>query len=75
MRERTITLPLSDAKHVDTIEKRAEVLERTYEDGAVTYRVRIGDRQVAQLRASGARIEEIGDERPVGKGWGPSRAT
>ncbi len=75
VRERTITLPLSDAKHVDTIEKRAEVLERTYENGEVTYRVRIGDRQVAQLRAAGARmtVEDGPEEASERGGWSAAR--
>lgn len=60
VRERVLTLPLSDAKHIDAIEKRTDVLDRTYDDGVVTYRTRIGDRQLAMLRAAGARIQEEG---------------
>jgi len=57
IRERLLTLPLSESRAVSTIERRAEVLDRTYENGSVTLRARIGDRQLASLRASGARVE------------------
>jgi len=57
IRERLLTLPLSESRAVSTIERRAEVLERAYENGSVTLRARIGDRQLAELRASGARLE------------------
>ena len=51
-----ITVPLSDAKTVHTIENRAEVLGREYEGQRVTLRTRIGSRQLDQLRAAGAEI-------------------
>jgi len=57
VRERLLTLPMADSRSVSVIEKRAEVLDRAYENGSVTLRARIGDRQLAQLRASGARVE------------------
>ena len=56
IRERLLTLPLSDSRAISTIERRAEVLDRAYDGGEVTLRAMIGDRQVAQLRASGARL-------------------
>lgn len=56
VREVVITLPLSDSRSLHTIENRAEVLSRDYEDGQATLRARIGERQIAQLRASGARL-------------------
>ena len=70
VRERSITLPLAEGKAIDTIEKRSEaVLDRAYDNGAATYRVRIGDRIVARLRASGAAMEidppAPGDRRPA----------
>lgn len=55
-RELDLTIPLADAKTIHTIENRATVLDRTYENGAVRMRVRIGARQLDQLRAAGARI-------------------
>jgi len=57
IRERLLTVPMADSRSVSVIEKRAEVLDRAYENGSVTLRARIGDRQLAQLRASGARVE------------------
>ena len=56
MQELNLTLPLADSRSVSQIEQRAEVLDRTYDDGHVTIRARIGERQLAQLRAGGARI-------------------
>jgi len=56
MREALLTLPIADAKSINTIENRAEVLERRYNTDLVTLRVRIGDRQLAQLRSAGARM-------------------
>jgi len=56
IREVWLTLPLADAKAIATIESRAEVLERTYDNGSARLRTRIGDRQLAQLRATGARL-------------------
>lgn len=55
--ELDITLPLSDARTVASIERRAEVLDRTYNGDSVTIRVRIGQRQLERLRAGGARFE------------------
>ncbi len=71
IRELAITVPLSDSKTIHTIENRAEVLDRSYHDGAVTLTARIGLRQLDQLRSAGARME-IAGEVPVGPkaGWG-----
>jgi GTP-binding protein HflX len=57
MRELLITVPLSDGKTIHTIENRAKVLDRQYEDGVVVLRAVIGDRQLEQLRSAGARME------------------
>lgn len=65
--ELDITLPLADSKSVVMVENRAEVLDRRYADTTVTLRVKIGAKQLAQLRALGARIEvaSITDGRKV----------
>jgi 50S ribosomal subunit-associated GTPase HflX len=55
--ELRITVPLADSRTVHTIENRGEVLERTYQDGTVTLRAKIGRRQLDQLRSAGARME------------------
>lgn len=54
--EVSVTVPLSDSRTVSVIENRGEVLERDYTDAAVTLKVRIGTRQLAQLRSAGARM-------------------
>ena len=51
-----ITVPLSDARTIHTIENRTEILDRSYEEQAVTLRTNIGSRQLAQLRAAGAKM-------------------
>ncbi len=56
VRDVWLTLPMSDAKSITTIENRAEVLDRRYENDAVALRARIGDRQIARLRSAGARL-------------------
>ncbi len=56
VQELRITVPLSDSRTVHTIENRAEVLERVYEDGTVILRAKIGRRQLDQLRAAGAKM-------------------
>ncbi|MBX3356041.1 MAG: GTPase HflX [Phycisphaeraceae bacterium] len=52
--ERVIELETSQSRAIDFIERRTEVLDRTYVDGRVQLRVRIGRRQLEQLMASGA---------------------
>jgi GTPase len=57
VRELTIRVPLSDSKTIHTIENRAKVLDRQYEDGVVALRAVIGRRQLDQLRAAGAKMQ------------------
>lgn len=57
VREMLITIPTSDSRSINTIEKRTEVLDRSYDNGQVTIRTRIGDRQIEQLRSAGAQFE------------------
>lgn len=51
-----ITIPLSDARTIHTIENRTQILDRQYEDQSVTLRTKIGSRQLAQLRSAGAEM-------------------
>jgi 50S ribosomal subunit-associated GTPase HflX len=55
-----VTVPLSDAKTINMIERQAEVISREYSMEAkpptVTLRARIGKRQLAAIRSAGARI-------------------
>ncbi|MHC5023053.1 MAG: GTPase HflX [Planctomycetota bacterium] len=48
-----ITLPLREARAIDFLENRAEVLDRHYHNQSVDLSVRIGRRQVEQLLARG----------------------
>ena len=64
VRERTLVAPLEDPKTIHVLENRADVLSRVYENNSVRMRVRIGDRQLAQLRSDGARITIV-DEPPA----------
>lgn len=57
VRELLVSLPLSQGKAIDVLEKRAEILDRTYENGGVTLRAKVGERQLARLRSSGATFE------------------
>ncbi len=72
VRELEITVPLADAKTIHTIENRAEVLDRTYDQpDAVTLTARIGLRQLDQLRSAGARFTVKGDlPQARREGWG-----
>jgi len=76
IRERELVVPMRDSKTVSAIENRAEVVERAYEGESVRFRVRIGDRQLAQLRAGGGTVEVVGDpgagHTPRRRGWAAS---
>jgi GTP-binding protein HflX len=67
-RELDITVPLNESRTIDTLEKRGQVLEREYGQGVVRLKVKIGNRQLAQLRSLGSRMVIAGEEaaRP---GW------
>lgn len=66
MGEHEIEIATSDGRAIDFIERRTEVMERTYLDGLVRLRVKIGRRQLEQLLASGARFRLDGaDPRAV----------
>ena len=56
VREVMLTIPMADSKAIDTIEKQAKVLDRSYDGPTVTLRVVIGQKQIDRLRSSGARI-------------------
>ena len=59
IRERLITVPTSDGRSVHLLETRGEVLDRAYENGAVTLRMKIGARELDRIRAGGARIDVV----------------
>lgn len=51
IRELNLSVPLSDSKTIDAIERRCEVLDRTYEGDQAILRTRIGSRQLGRLRS------------------------
>ncbi|MGQ0628154.1 MAG: GTPase HflX, partial [Phycisphaerales bacterium] len=57
VQEVRVTVDLTDSRTVDTLEKRGEVLDRSYGEGTVELRLRIGTRQLDQLRSLGARMK------------------
>ncbi len=66
--ELEISLPFKQSRAIHLIETQGKVLERQYDGDSVTFRVRIGSRQVEQLRAGGARIRVAGEPDPGGHG-------
>jgi GTP-binding protein HflX len=61
--EAEVTVPLSDSKAVSRLETRATVLDRAYDDSGqiVTMRVRIGRRQLDQIKSGSGnlRVKEL----------------
>lgn len=69
VRELILHLPLSASRAIHTVEHRAEVLERSYENGTAVFRVRMGERVLERLRASGVRLvvqDAVGGSAPTG---------
>jgi hypothetical protein len=52
VRELVLTLPQADTRTLHTIERRAHVLDREYEDGVVKVRALIGNRVLEHVRAA-----------------------
>ncbi len=59
IRERLVTLPISDGRSVHLLESRGEVLDRTYDGAEVTLKVLIGARELDRIRAGGARLAVV----------------
>lgn len=57
----TIRVPLTEGRAMAFLENRAEVFDRAYDNTHVDMRVRIGQRQLAQLRALGASFEVLSE--------------
>jgi GTP-binding protein HflX len=62
VRQVKITAPMSDGRTIALIERRCEVLDRSYDDGQVHLTVRVGRRQVDELLAQGAQMRINGLE-------------
>lgn len=58
MREVVVEMPIDDTRAVTAVERRAQVLQREYDDGVARFRVRIGARQIDHLWAAGAKVVE-----------------
>lgn len=54
--EVTMTIPMTESRAIDFLEKRAEVLDRTYDAHNAILRVRVGRAQVDQLLVGGVNI-------------------
>jgi 50S ribosomal subunit-associated GTPase HflX len=70
--ELTLSLDATEGKAIHLLENRATVLDRQYEDGRVTMRVRIGRRQLDQLKSIGQSLTlpgEAASAEPT-HGWG-----
>jgi len=64
----TIEVALGDSRTIDVLEKRGEVSNREYGQGTATLTVKIGKRQLDQLRSLGARMKIAGEvSKP--EGW------
>lgn len=72
-REVDVTVDLADSRTIDTLEKRGQVKARSYGDGTVSLRVRIGRRQLDQLRSLGARMRIAGEGERAEPWKSPSR--
>jgi len=57
--EVTLRLAMKDSKAVNLVENRSEVLSREYEEGNVLLKVRIGRRQLDQLRSVTGGVVEV----------------
>ena len=54
IRELDLSVPMKNARLIDTIERRCEVLDRRYEGDRAILRARLGTRQVGRLRSGNA---------------------
>ncbi|MCC5821827.1 MAG: GTPase HflX [Phycisphaerales bacterium] len=57
IRELDLSLPMADAKTIDIIERRCEILDRRYEGDRAILRARLGARQLNRLRSLAADLE------------------
>ncbi len=64
------TVPHADGKTLSFLENRAVILERDYGPDHVTLKVRIGERQLAMLKANGTQADWPGKHDANGNGWG-----
>lgn len=73
-REVTLSLPMRDSRTLHTLETRAEILDRQYESEQITLRVRIGERLLQQLRATGSSVTlDPKDDTTRPRTWNPGQ--
>ncbi len=62
--EAVLTCPAKDGKTIQRIENRGEVLSRDYDNGKASFRVRIGRRQLDQLKSGAVslKVEDVKEE-------------
>ncbi len=70
VQEVPITLHVGDGKAIGFLENRATVIDREYDSDTVTLTVRIGQRQLDQLRSMGTTARYPGDTPVATQGWG-----
>jgi len=59
LQELTLRLPIADGKSLNFLENRANIHQRDYDTSHATLRLTIGQRQLDQLRATGAKYEIV----------------
>ena len=65
-----LTVPHADGKTLHFLEKRAVIIERDYGPDAVHLKVRIGQRQLNQLKSMGTQAQWEGKNAPTQSIWG-----
>lgn len=69
------TIPHADGKTLSFLENRAVILDRDYGPDHVTLKARIGERQLAMLKANGTQADWQGKHDASGNGWGKPSAS
>jgi len=72
IKECDLDLPIGSSKAIDFIERRLDVMERTYSGEQIRYRVKLGRRQAEQLAAApGLRIDGLTPGAAIGQLFQP----
>ena len=76
IRETSLTLPLRDARAIDYIESRAQVVDRTYTDADCTLRVKLSRRHVDAIIGMGSRprLDGLAIHEGIARLWPSSTA-
>ena len=68
--ELEMTIPHADGKTLHFLETRAVILQRDYTTDGAKLRVKLGQRQLEQLKAMGTKAVWDGSRQPTTHGWG-----